>query len=577
MWFREHGSWIWVAVLWTLVQLPFLSGPFRIDDPYHLEAAQQMRRAPADPYGFEINWDGTPKSAFDTYASPPLVPAWLAFWAYLCPQNEVSLHAAMLPFSLAAILTFGLLAKSFDIRPWVAMGLLACSPAFFLGSQVLMPDLPMLCLFLLTVTGARFYQLRQNSWAAPVACIAGFCCPLAKYNGVVLVPVLIFLELARWRTLRPDPKTGGDGSSSRRSTLFTPGMVTIISAPILSLICWGAFTWTKYGAVHFLKMSAFQRGQAHSLDAATLTAAVLGVLGVGVVPLVLVGFLFRPQRRASWVVGVTSCSIAGAALLAKLVNYKLSSILLFALSVCISVYILATAICFAWRRFSSKDSILISLVVWILLGLSFQYGLMFSAVRYVLFLAPPVILLVLRLSAWNPGHNRVVLMFVGNLLFVVALGLADARQAWVYPSVVAEEIRPRLEKSGGRFFFDGHWGFQYYASQIGGTPIDELNLPALRAGDLIVVAKTAWSKLKQPPPAPGFDVETTLLMVPASGVLRTVSCGAGANFYASVVSDCERPTWLPFGFSSEPAETFVFYQVKKPSMAERLTSQESGR
>src|SRR5262249_33584299 len=160
--------------------------------------------APADPYGFQINWDGTPKSAFDTYASPPLVPAWLAIWEHFFPQNEASLHAAMLLFSLVAILTFGLLAKSFDICPWLAMGLLACSPAFLLGSQGLTPALPMLCLFLLTVTGARFYQLRQNSWAALVGCIAGFCCPLAKYNGVVLVPVLICLELARWRTLRPD-------------------------------------------------------------------------------------------------------------------------------------------------------------------------------------------------------------------------------------------------------------------------------------------------------------------------------------------------------------------------------------
>src|SRR5262245_19567330 len=577
MWFREYGSWIWVAGLWALVQLPFLSGPFRIDDPYHLEAAQQMRRAPADPYGFQINWDGTSKSAFDTYASPPLVPAWLALWMYLFPQNEVSLHAAMLPFSLVALLTFGLLAKSFDIRPWVAMALLACSPAFFLGSQVLMPDLLMLCLFLLTVTGARFYQLRQNSWAAPVACIAAFCCPLAKYNGVVLVPVLICLELGRWRALQADPNTGDGGSPPRRSTLVRPGMITIISSPILSLLWWGAFTWTKYGAVHFLKMSAFQTGQAHSSDAATLTAGVLGVVGVGVVPLLLSGFLFRPQLRSSWVIGLTVCATAGAAWLAKLVNYELSSILLFAFSVCISVYILATAICFAWRRFRSKDWVLISLVVWILFGLSFQYGLMFSAVRYVLFLAPPVILLVLNLSAWNPGHNRLALMFVGNLLFVIALGFADARQARVYPSVVAEEIRPRLKKSGGRFFFDGHWGFQYYASQIGGTPIDELNLPALSVGDLIVVAKKAWPKLRQSPPAPGFDVETKLLMVPESGVLRTVSCGAGANFYASVVTDCERPTWIPFGFSSEPAETFVFYRVTKYSMAERLTSQESGR
>src|SRR5512134_344713 len=106
MFLRKQGLWISAAVLWTLIQLPYVSGPFRIDDPYHLEAAKQVRQAPGDPYGFEINWDGTPKSAFTTYASPPLVPGWLAVWSCFFPQNEVSLHLAMLPFSLVAMVTF---------------------------------------------------------------------------------------------------------------------------------------------------------------------------------------------------------------------------------------------------------------------------------------------------------------------------------------------------------------------------------------------------------------------------------------------------------------------------------------
>ena len=122
----KQGLWIWAAVLWTLVQLPFTSGPFRIDDPYHLEAAKQMQRAPTDPYGFHINWDGTPKSSFVTYASPPLVPAWLALWSCVFPENEVSLHVAMLAFSIVALVSFGLLARSFSVPPSIAMALLAC-------------------------------------------------------------------------------------------------------------------------------------------------------------------------------------------------------------------------------------------------------------------------------------------------------------------------------------------------------------------------------------------------------------------------------------------------------------------
>ena len=144
-----------------------------------------------------------------------------------------------------------------------------------------------------------------------------------------------------------------------------------------------------------------------------------------------------------------------------------------------------------------------------------------------------------------------------------ALGFVDSRQASVYPAVVAEEIRPRLEKSGGRFFFDGHWGLQYYATQIGGEPIDELHPPGLRVGDLVLVAKMAWPKLRYPPQAPGSDIVTTTLTHASFGPLRTMSCDAAANFYSSVMADCPLPTWLPFGFSWEPAERFVLYSVQK--------------
>jgi len=564
---RKHGLWIWAAALWTLVQLPYVSGAFRIDDFYHIEAAKQISRSPGDPYGFYINWDGTPKAAFMTYASPPLVPGWLAIWSGVFPQNEVSLHLAMLPFSLVVMVAFGVFAKSFEVRPANAMALLACSPAFFLTSQVLMPDMPMLCLFLIAVTGARFYQLHRSGSAVLIACLAGFCCPLAKYNGAVLVPVLISLGLAGERRLEAGNGGSSDRSANQRPSLwatFTPGMLAIISSPVLSLVCWGGFTWAKYGAVHFLNMSSFQRGQAHSLDPATLTAGILGAVGLGVVPLGLLGFLFKARNSSGWVTALAICCGVAAASLAILTRYGFSSVLLFAFSVSIAVFIVGLVMRLGWQSVREGDWSLLPLVVWILAGLAFQYGLMFSAVRYVLFLAPPVILLALRLSSWTPREGWLTALLGANLAFVLALGCADARQASAYPSIVTEEIRPRLKVLGGRFFFDGHWGFQYYASQIGGEPIDEWRPPIFRAGDLVVVAKMPWPKLQGAPEAPGLHIETSALTRPSAGLLRTLSCSAGANFYASVMSSCDQPTLLPFGFSGETEESFVFYSFRKP-------------
>jgi hypothetical protein len=291
----------------------------------------------------------------------------------------------------------------------------------------------------------------------------------------------------------------------------------------------------------------------------------------------LLGFLFRPRSSSVWLCALALCSGVGAAWLAILMRYGLSSVLLFAFSVSISVFVLGFVMRLGWQSARKGDRSLLPLVVWILAGLAFQYGLMFSAVRYVLFLAPPIILLVLRNSSWVPRKGWLAGLLGANLLFVLALGFADARQASVYPLVVAEEIYPRLKMLGGRLFFDGHWGFQYYVSQIGGEPFDELRPPIFRVGDLVVVAKQPWPKLKHAPPAKGLDIETTTLEVPGSGFLRTLSCSAGANFYSSVASDCDRPTLLPFGFSWKPVESFVLYSFKKLGAENKASLAESGK
>ena len=91
------------------------------------------------------------------------------------------------------------------------------------------------------------------------------------------------------------------------------------------------------------------------------------------------------------------------------------------------------------------------------------------------------------------------------------------------------------------------------------------------------MAKMPWPKLKHPPQAPGLDVEAATLTVPGSGFLKNSFCSAGANFYAGVTSDCDRPTWLPFGFSGEAAESFVIYSITKPGAGNRLSLAESGK
>ena len=182
-----------LVIIWLGLEIPFLPTAFRIDEPYYLAIAQQITRHPTDPYGFRINWLGAPKLVSETFANPPLVPAWIAAWEGFFPPNEYSIHVAMLCFGLLSIHGLVLLAKRYQVDPSLAALLLCFSPAFFLGSQVVMLDVPMLSLLLLGVTYALAYQEtgRKSAWA--VAFAASFLCPLTKYNGLLIVPLLVLL------------------------------------------------------------------------------------------------------------------------------------------------------------------------------------------------------------------------------------------------------------------------------------------------------------------------------------------------------------------------------------------------
>ena len=85
------------------------------------------------------------------------------------------------------------------------MALLACAPAFFLTSQVLMPDMPMLCLFLLAVTASTLLPENRKKVALPrlLAFVAGFLLSTRKVQRCSSGPVLLYLGLCvpEWRTV----------------------------------------------------------------------------------------------------------------------------------------------------------------------------------------------------------------------------------------------------------------------------------------------------------------------------------------------------------------------------------------
>jgi 4-amino-4-deoxy-L-arabinose transferase-like glycosyltransferase len=526
----ERRRTAFVAALFAAVQLPFLGGAFRVDDTNILAIAKQIARAPLDPYGFDFNWTGFARPAFDILANPPLVPYLLAGWAKVFGWSEIALHSLTVLCGVAAIFAFASLARSLGRGDVLFPALLAVSPAFFMASHTVMPDIEMLSLMLGATAAAMRYREDGSRGTAAIAIACGFCVALAKYNGVMVIPVLAAIAIL---------------SPGRRRVL-----AAIAMSPIVGLALWNLFTLWHYGAMHLVSLAAerklnmeetltdlAKRGMHFSI--ADTIVSLIVITGLAVVP---IGWQFVAARGRDWVIAMVAAVAAFAIALLRL-DYTLSSALLLALGVAFGVR--AFAAVFAER----------AVIAWVWVGsvVAFQIITVFIGVRYVFPLLPAILLLI-------PATRTIVrpMAMLGVMLsacLAVAIAIGDAEAASCY-----RDVANRL--AGRSFLFAGHWGMQWYAGEAGGRMIDVKRPPLLRRGDLIISAPRAFASMGSPRLAPGAHLEGLRVPCEARWPVQTISCSAAASWYANEVAGCPRyPLYLPFGISTE-AEQLELYVVK---------------
>jgi hypothetical protein len=118
-------------------------------------------------------------------------------------------------------------------------------------------------------------------------------------------------------------------------------------------------------------------------------------------------------------------------------------------------------------------------------------------------------------------------------------------------------VAEKYSRTPGTLWFQGHWGFQYYMQQFGGTPVDFKNSP-LKLGDLVAVPSNNTNLL---PPDPDKSVLADTFTASGLGWLATMDATSGAGFYSSVWGP------LPFAFGRVPPEEARVYQLKLRSFA----------
>jgi len=523
-----HLALIVLLAAFVLLQVPFLGGAFRIDDPNILAIARQISRAPLDPYGFTFNWTGTARPAFEILANPPLAPALIAGWAALFGWSEVSLHVLTLIFALAALGAF------FSIRrDVVAAALLAASPAFFISSETVMPDMLMLALVMIAVAAALRGRYR-------LAFIAGALTPIAKYNGVIAVALLATVAIRGGQAIPLGAERRGEAGSP---VLHRRALAFVAASPLFGLAIWSAYSLWQYGAIHLLAVSEERRYNfAHMLadlavEGKRMAAidpfiSLIVLTGLAVVPL---GWQLFMRRRYEWAAAIVVL-IAAFFVARSAFSYSISSSILFAIGVAAGIRAIALVL-------TSRNPLAI---VWLVALLVFQAATFAVATRYLLPIVPAALLAM-------PRVRRAL------AIVAIAVSLVVTIPAAIGEKQAAECYRDFPSHMPQHFYFAGHWGFQYYASRAGGTLVDVLRPPSYRRGDILVVASHAF-------PSPGpltFHARAVRVACPTSFPLHTISCDAGASYNVTEIAGCRRSDiFLPFGFSREPLEEFDVFVVQ---------------
>lgn len=499
-----------LAILFTLLNAV---KPLHIDDTAYYFYASQIAEHPFDPYGFDIHWYDFPLPARDVLA-PPVLLYWWAAGLKLFGDQPLLWKAWLFPFSLLLVFALHSLLRRFTPGREIPLLCMAVFSPTVLPSFNLMLDVPTLALALAAL--ALFIRSVERD-SVGTAILAGLVAGVAtetKYTGLLAPCVLLLFAGVhrRWRW-----------------GLLAAAVAAVVFLSVEGLIA------VAYGESHFLH---HWRANAGSVRRPLhLGWPLIGILGgtasaVGLLALAALG----ASRRV--VLGLAAAF--GLGLLFLAVVPEASSVLwreggsgksLLTLNQLVvgpaGLIVCGALAAAAWRLGREGSAINRFLVLWLLLELAGYFILTpFAAARRVLGLAVVGTLLAGRLATLT-GRRALGDVAVVGVLLGLGFYAVDFRDAATEQAAVEGAADWVRERDGGRIWFVGHWGFQFYGQRAGLVPLlptDERPQP----GEWVI---SPDSRVTQQPWYAGrgrAEVVTTLDWHDGLG-LRTVPCYYGGN------------------------------------------------
>jgi 4-amino-4-deoxy-L-arabinose transferase-like glycosyltransferase len=530
-----------VAVLTIGLLLPFVQKPFNVDDPLFVWAADRIRVEPLRPYLFSVNWYGTDQPIWRVAQNPPLQSYYLAAVRASFGTSEAVLHLAMLVPVLVCVVSVWDLARSLWANQLAAVVWTVATPTFAVSASTVMCDVPMLALW----CGACACWLRgiarpHHGWLLLAALLAGLA-GWMKYFGMACVPLLFCHGWARRRSL---------------------GLWTVsLLVPVAMYLAWDLWSSQVFGQSHIVQATRYAQifrvslspAQQHPL--ANVIPALSFAGGGLLVPLLawrlvsswryaagvavatsLLALAFAPSVRAAWKVE------PGGLEWAELGLFALGGA--FSLTLC-CVHV-------AQRR--DADALL--LAAWSF-G-TFCFAAFFNwtvSGRTILPMAPAVALAMAReidprqWTRWRQSAALAATAVAVGVCFILLR--ADARWA-AANRVAARDISEKYDAAGGRLWFLGHWGLQYYLERAGAKSV-RFNRSVIEPGDWLLVPKNSPG-VERPHPNSVVVVERLEYELPQLAAVMNYELGAG--FYSSVWGP------LPWSFGPVSPESFEILSPK---------------
>lgn len=537
---------LWTVVLAVCGVLAcFANKAFTIDDTLFLALARHLTAEPWDFYGFDVNWYGVEMPMWRITKNPPLGGYVLALAGSLSGWREVPIHLLFLiPAGFAAAGTFRL-AQRFCARPVEASLLGLLTPVFLVSSTNVMCDTLMVAFFVWSVEWwLRGADGRRG--AAGVAVVLVGLAGLTKYFGFALVPLLLAVDLWRFRRARP--------------------VLAWLLVPVGVALAYQLGTQAMYGRGLLLDAADYSgrlREFEHGSRIAWLDQGFVGLAFLGGCLLPATTLAFGLWRRRVWLTGL-GVLIAGSTatwaagwlpgLDVEAVTLRpIGWIHLQAWTMFLGgASLLGLVVWDLWRR---RDWASALLTLWVLGTWIFAAHLNWvNNGRSNLPLAPVVGILLIRglgnvgWPAWSRATRIGAVVAVAAALSVATADTLRAGRA----RTAAEQILRDHRRPGSTLWFQGHWGFQYYMERGGARALD-LSRDPVQPGDAVVIPDHNTDTFELPPVA----VRSERVIRFERGWAHTMGGDLGAGFYASNIG----PLPYVFGVGGEDrTEVFRVHQ-----------------